>query len=266
MYYTYMLIDPRTQQPFYVGKGKGDRCRHHLDSRAKGENKRKDSLIENIRNENLEPLIKIIENFSDENLAYELEEKLISHFGRKGIDKNGILMNFCQSNRPPSHKGLKRSPETIEKLKNRKISDETKLKMSESQKGEKNTMYGKPGINLGKKFTDQHKENLKQSHLGFKHTKTSIQKMSYSKKGTTPHILTIEAAKKARTGLKLPKEWVEKTVAARIKNGSYKRSEDSIRKMNETRKIKKTNNPLYGTRKNVVSALAYVTTDKSREE
>ena len=248
MYYVYTLIDPRTQQPFYIGKGKGDRCHHHLDSRAKGENKRKDYLIESIRKENLEPLIKIIEKFSDEIAAYELEEKLISQYGRKGIDENGILMNFCESNRPPLHKGLKRSPETIQKMKNKKISDETRTAISESKKGEKNPRYGKPGINLGKTFTDQHKENLKISHTGFKHSEQTIKKMRDSKKGTVPSTLTIEAAKQARTGLKLPKEWTEKVVATRRKNGSYQRSEDSIRKMNETRAAKKAENPLYGTK------------------
>lgn len=42
----------------------------------------------------------------------------------------------------------------------RKHSEETRRKISESKLGDKNPMYGKPGTNLGKKFTDEHRANM----------------------------------------------------------------------------------------------------------
>jgi hypothetical protein len=36
-FYVYLLIDPRNEKPFYVGKGSGDRCFGHLDEARKTE-------------------------------------------------------------------------------------------------------------------------------------------------------------------------------------------------------------------------------------
>jgi hypothetical protein len=36
-YYVYLLIDPRNEKPFYVGKGIGDRCFAHIDEARKTE-------------------------------------------------------------------------------------------------------------------------------------------------------------------------------------------------------------------------------------
>ena len=47
-----------------------------------------------------------------------------------------------------------------------KHSEETKQKISEKNSGESNGMYGKVGINRGKKFTKEHSENLSISHKG----------------------------------------------------------------------------------------------------
>lgn len=86
------------------------------------------------------------------------------------------------------------------------ISEETRRKMSEAQKGEKNHSYGKVGYNKGKKFslefrkklseshkgqipnrkgqhhTEATKEKLRQANLGKRHTKESLKKMSLAQK------------------------------------------------------------------------------------
>src|SRR5665213_1516185 len=36
-YYVYLLIDPRNEKPFYVGKGRGDRCFAHVEEARKTE-------------------------------------------------------------------------------------------------------------------------------------------------------------------------------------------------------------------------------------
>lgn len=45
----------------------------------------------------------------DEVTAYEIEESLIAQYGRKCIDKAGILTNICSANRPPNLTGIPKS-------------------------------------------------------------------------------------------------------------------------------------------------------------
>mgnify|MGYP006413204605 CR=1 FL=1 len=106
MYYVYQLVDPRTNLPFYIGKGQGNRAQTHLCKSKSTRNQYKENKIASIRRCGLEPLIEYIaENIIDENLAYDMEATLIKQHGRKGYDKDGILTNICIDRRPPSHKG-----------------------------------------------------------------------------------------------------------------------------------------------------------------
>lgn len=106
MYYVYQLVDPRTAQPFYIGKGKGRRAQTHLWEVPETRNKYKENKIASIREAGLEPVIEYIaENIIDERLAYDIESNMIHKYGRKGYDKNGILTNICEDARPPNHKG-----------------------------------------------------------------------------------------------------------------------------------------------------------------
>ena len=106
MYYVYQLVDPRNNQPFYIGKGKGRRAKTHLWEIPETRNIYKENKISNIRSDGLEPKIEYIaENIIDEDLAYDIETSMIKKYGRKGYDKNGILTNICLDNRPPNHKG-----------------------------------------------------------------------------------------------------------------------------------------------------------------
>jgi hypothetical protein len=106
MYYVYELIDPRDNQPFYVGKGTKERDKFHLKETPNTRNEYKENKIRSIRAAGFEPLIKhVADNIIDEDLAYRLEEVLIKKYGRKGYDENGILTNICENNRPPNHKG-----------------------------------------------------------------------------------------------------------------------------------------------------------------
>ena len=94
-YYVYLYIDPRTNLPFYVGKGIGDRKYYHLTETLETTiNKRKYYRIQSIRRAGLEPIIEERHSMLSEVIAYELEEKLIRQYGRKGYDQNGILMNI----------------------------------------------------------------------------------------------------------------------------------------------------------------------------
>lgn len=91
-------------------------------------------------------------------------------------------------------------------------SEETRKKMSESQKGKvrkphtpevckiiSETHKGNK-YNLGRKASEETKKKMSEASLGRKHTPEAIEKMSASKKGTKPSPQTIEAIKKANTG------------------------------------------------------------------
>lgn len=185
MYYVYELIDPRIDLPFYVGKGKDDRAYFHLsnDPRLKTDNPRKFNKIQKIRKAGLEPKVKIVEYFENENDAYEYEEKLIKKYGRYKYDKNGILTNICEGSRPPSLKGRTykeiygdKWEEQIEKRRQAQIerggygpkkhSEETKRKLRDMFLGEKSPFYGIPlKDEVKRKMKDKAIERYKQ---GFK--------------------------------------------------------------------------------------------------
>lgn len=105
MYYVYALIDPRNNTPFYVGKGKKERWKDHLNETLETtSNKHKFYKIEEIRRAGEKIAVEFLAtSILDEKLAYEIEEKYIEQFGRS-ID-GGLLTNFCKNARPPCHKG-----------------------------------------------------------------------------------------------------------------------------------------------------------------
>jgi len=103
-YYVYMYKDPRTDLPFYIGKGTKGRYLHHLnETKDNTENIKKYAYIQGLRNKGLTPKIVIIQQDMLESEAYDLERDLIKYWGRKNIDENGILTNICEDNRPPRH-------------------------------------------------------------------------------------------------------------------------------------------------------------------
>lgn len=162
MYYIYKLVDPRTNIPFYIGKGKGRRAETHLWDIPETRNKYKENKIAEIRRSGTEPTIAyLIENIYDETVAYNIEAELISYYGRKGYEKNGILTNVCADNRPPNHSGktyediygVERAKEQRD-LRSRLQSERggygpkshsaaTKEKIKEKSSGKNNGMYGK---------------------------------------------------------------------------------------------------------------------------
>lgn len=188
-YYVYEYIDPQNGLPFYIGKGIKNRLFAHLkETEATTDNKRKYLYIQKLKNLGLIPIIRKIKENLLENDAYDLEETLIKQYGRKGIDPNGILMNICESSRPPVkygkdhhqfgkpiinhhteetkrkisnakkgkpswHKGRKKSEETKQKMsrgqKNKVVSEITKEKLSKANLGQNNPNYGTMWITDG---------------------------------------------------------------------------------------------------------------------
>lgn len=162
MYYVYALIDPRNNQPFYIGKGKGRRAKTHLWEIPETRNEHKENKISAIRAIGLEPKIEYLaEDIVDETMAYDMEEDLILKYGRKGYEPYGILTNICLSARPPNHKGKSYEQiygadrANVERQKRSDIqkarggygpkfhSTETKEKIRQKSSGSNNGMYGR---------------------------------------------------------------------------------------------------------------------------
>jgi uncharacterized protein len=87
-YYIYVLKDPRTGKPFYIGKGTGIRAWEHI---ASADNTRKGRRIAEIKNEGLEVIVSKLVDGLSELQALKLEAEFISGFGTE--DTGGILTN-----------------------------------------------------------------------------------------------------------------------------------------------------------------------------
>jgi antitoxin component YwqK of YwqJK toxin-antitoxin module len=93
-YYVYALIDPRNNEYFYIGKGKGKRYNSHLNEKLKNvKNIQKFSRIKEIEAENLRVKIEILFPYLTEKNALDLEKIIIYKIGRESF-KEGSLLNF----------------------------------------------------------------------------------------------------------------------------------------------------------------------------
>jgi hypothetical protein len=90
VFYVYHYIDKATKQPFYVGKGKGDRKWSHLREARKG---RQGALYDAIRKLNYEDGVNILEVYRNvtewEALSHECQE--IESIGRLIIGTGPLL-------------------------------------------------------------------------------------------------------------------------------------------------------------------------------
>ena len=130
-FYVYLLIDPITNQPFYVGKGKGDRAKSHLRPSNLQSVSLKNNKIKSIQTQNREPEIQYIAENLTEKEAWTLEIAKISEYGRINLG-TGILCNHTDGGDGPAN----RSPWN----KGKKFSDETRKKMSKSRKNSETAM------------------------------------------------------------------------------------------------------------------------------
>jgi hypothetical protein len=187
MYYTYAYLrEDRT--PYYIGKGQGNRAyrRNKKDIKPPKDKSR---------------IIFLKQNLTEEE-SFKHERYMIAVFGRKDLG-TGILHNRTDGGDGTS--GLIHS-------------EETKIKLSESHKGEKNHNYGKT-------FSEETKIKLSEAHKGRTHSEESRRNMSESHKGKTfseEHKRKISEVKKGENHYLYGKT----------------HSEETKRKMSETRKGK----------------------------
>ena len=190
MFYVYLLLDPRkSNEPFYVGKGKGSRAYIHGKESVEY-NKFKSNVINSIKKEGLAHVVKIISEGLTEQEAFDLEIDIIKKLGRRNIDSDGIL-----TNRTLGGEGASGRP----------VSDDLKLKLSEKLKGCKGTRngmkntvehnkkiseanLGKPSKLRGVARTEEVKAKISKSNTGKKRSDETKKKLSESHKGKTQSI------------------------------------------------------------------------------
>ena len=80
-WYVYMLRDPDTKEPFYIGKGSGNRVDIHEQVRGSESNKRKEQIVRDIQARGKEVLKEIVAELDDEEDAYAYEKYLIKQHG-----------------------------------------------------------------------------------------------------------------------------------------------------------------------------------------
>lgn len=109
-FYIYLLCDPRKLgqyaygdhsfafEPFYVGKGHGNRAWNHtsiIKRGGKSANPHKDRIIAKLLKQGLSPVIEILKEGLTEDEAFELEKLLIGTIGRVNL-KLGPLSNMSE--------------------------------------------------------------------------------------------------------------------------------------------------------------------------
>lgn len=177
IFYTYLLLDPRKQgqysyeglnfsllyEPFYVGKGKGNRIKNHTSNRELNRNCLKTGKIKKLLKKNLEPLSIKISSDLHEEIAFKEESILIMGIGRMDMGL-GSLCNMTNggegsSGYRPSEESKKKHSELMKKRVGWNHSEETKKKMSLAQKG-------KPSPLKDRKYSEEEKAIIYDSRRG----------------------------------------------------------------------------------------------------
>lgn len=181
IYYTYIYLDPRKPgvytyklsdnenfifdyEPFYIGKGKKNRDKHHLYLRtsSKTHNKYLTSKIRKIiKDTGKNPIIQRCLDKVSEQEALNLEVKLIKHIGRKDL-KTGSLCNHSDGGESNSNKIITDKARTHSGVfkkgttpwnKNKKLPSISKEQIEKTvlkTRGQKRTDKQKLNISLGK--------------------------------------------------------------------------------------------------------------------
>lgn len=142
VFYTYAYLR-EDRSPYYIGKGKGDRA--YRRSRRVRPPKDKSRIL-------------ILKQNLTEAEAFRHEVYMINVFGRIDLG-TGILHNRTNGGEGSSG-----------------VSEETRRKIGEAKKGEKNPNYGKS-------FSEEYKRKLSEAHKGKTHSEETKRKLSMLMKG-----------------------------------------------------------------------------------
>jgi len=171
-YYVYLLCRP-CGKPFYAGKGRRDRIKQHEYAAKRGSKRHVCNVIRKIWQEGGEVICEKLVTGLSNTEAIVLEIELIAFYGTKF--NGGILCN--QTNGGDGAEGWKHTEESLKKMREAwetrpDHSEETKKKMSQSQRGRRHSMAtrkkmskahsGENNWNWGKKITKEHAKMLRE--------------------------------------------------------------------------------------------------------
>lgn len=226
-FYVYVYLDPRKPgnysygdymfefEPFYVGKGRGNRYTQHIhQNRLNNEkNYNKKTILESLLSTNLVPkILKVNENLNEKQ-SFELETFLISLIGR--LTEGGPLTNVTLGGDGFSSEDTKKTWLDLDIRKKRVNSLKlwwsgfTPEERSMMKVGNKNPMFGKiHSENFKKRRSEQYsgdgnpmfgRTGDKSPHYGKKHSEETRKKIGEAKKG---HKHSEETKKKISQTLK----------------------------------------------------------------
>jgi hypothetical protein len=253
MYYTYILKNPITDLPFYVGVGKENRKassrreeQHTHDAirlregkKLKKPNKHKLNTILQILDQGLEVLIVIDSRFEIETDAFNKEIKLIAHYGRRDLG-TGILTNLTDGGEGrinPSKASIEKQSKAMlgrpSPLKGKLLgpySEERRKHISDATKGRVSPAKGK----IKGPLTPEHKEKISNALKG----RVSPR---YGKTLTPEHKEKISKANKGKAGFWTGKSAPNKGVPSGKKGLTYEEmyGVEKAAEIKEKRRLKK---------------------------
>lgn len=216
-FYVYHLIDPRTNDPFYVGKGSGDRVYDHLIEFDKWNSKGRPRRLGNLNIYKLRKIAKILSaglypvyfkvfEVDDEQAALNMEKEEIARIGRRNLtnltdggdgilDLTGDIGKKISNSKRGKRFSLEHRKKLSEAAKNRKSSIETRRKISDSLTG------------IGRNFTQEHKRKLSEAAKSrppvTSETREKLSKIHKGKKKSEEHIKKVSDALRGR---KIPQD------------------------------------------------------------
>ena len=209
-FYVYLHIKLTDGEPFYVGRGRGNRAYE------RGRGRRSQYWFNIVDKYGFDVIF--LENNLTGDFSFELEKYWIGRIGRMDLGL-GPLVNFtdggegtCGMSKEAKEKRSKQMKGKNVWMKGRKLSDETRERMSKSRMGHK--------YNVGRKATQETKERQRKSMKGKntgKRTEELKRKISESLKGKKQSEET-----KIKRGISLKKAWKlrkEKLKINEISNG-----------------------------------------------
>jgi len=197
MHYTYILIDPRNDEAFYVGKGVNGRMKVHLQGRGSHGNRKLQNKILKILSLGLKPIGEKIFEHEDEWPCHANEMAAIAFYG---------MSNLCNlTNGGEGTSG-------------RMLSNELRARLSASQSGAKGFWFGKkqsPGViakraaattgskngNFGKPIPQEVRDKISEKLKGKPLSPETVAKMivvATGKPKSLKHRANISAARKGR--------------------------------------------------------------------